>query len=108
MGVKAFKVQLFKLLEVADEVQVEGYVIDRVQDVDAPYMRLECDEDNAWLVTDQEVTLSPYGFAGVLAKHEAEPDELPSQVSVRFMVLVPVPSVYSERDLKEDRHALGS
>jgi len=52
----SFKTSLYKLLDVAEIIIVEGYEIESSNDINAKQeRRLECDEDNAWITWDQEV-----------------------------------------------------
>lgn len=57
-----FTTTLFKLLAAADVTVIGGYEIETVQDFGhdkngEPIMRCECDDDNEWHFSDQEVTV---------------------------------------------------
>jgi hypothetical protein len=92
------KAMLFKLLDAADRVVVDGYEIEEQKGFQGEEaIRLICD-DNEWTVKDQEVDVNNDGSAEIVGRraHEGEDDTL----TVEFFCEVALPFVYTSSEMK--------
>lgn len=83
-----FEAKLFRLINAADRIVVDGYEIEDVEYLTDGSARLVCDDDNEWLVADQDVTVCDgVCDARILdAADTDEPDEATIEFSVRRMI----------------------
>lgn len=83
-----FVTKLFRLINAADRIVVDGYEIDDVNYLSDGSARLVCDDDNEWLLVDQEVTVCDgVCSARVLeATDTDDPEEATIEFSVRRMI----------------------
>lgn len=82
-----FETKLFRLLNAADRIVVDGYEIESVTYSPEDIARLECDDDNEWEFKDQDVTVcNGVCQARILTSDADEPEEASIEFSVRRMI----------------------
>lgn len=89
-----FKASLFDLLNVAEIIVIDDYEIEQVNDCGAdasgnPVIRCECDEDNEWYFTDQEVRVWS-ADGGCVATTATTDRSEPCDVSFTFIMRRPI------------------
>lgn len=82
-----FTTNLFKLFDHAEEIVIDGYTVDMVNDVGLGRVRCDLGGDEEWIFNDQEVTVHEEGSCHANALDE---NDEPYQVVIEFLVIRPI------------------